>query len=130
MNVYELADEIKGWGDDLLALNMKGGVYVNEAAVMLRQQADEYKILEKLHQDSLLQNEELLDRIAELEKQLSETQLPPEFTKVLHENLSDLYETNAEPVGVVCEFEGIMVGTLFEKLPDGTKLYATPQTKD
>lgn len=32
-----------------------------------------------------------------------------------------------EPVGVVCEFEGIMVGTLFEKLPDGTPLYTAPR---
>ena len=34
-----------------------------------------------------------------------------------------------EPVGVVCEFEGALVGTLFESLPDGTKLYTAPQTK-
>jgi len=33
---------------------------------------------------------------------------------------------NNEPVGVVCEFEGILVGTLFEQLPDGTKLYTHP----
>ena len=31
-----------------------------------------------------------------------------------------------EPVGVVTEFEGILVGTLFEQLPDGTKLYTHP----
>jgi hypothetical protein len=31
-----------------------------------------------------------------------------------------------EPVGVVCEFEGILVGTLFEQLPDGTPLYTHP----
>ena len=47
MNAYELADEVKGWGDDLLALNMKGGIYVNEAAIMLRQQADRIAELEK-----------------------------------------------------------------------------------
>jgi hypothetical protein len=33
---------------------------------------------------------------------------------------------NNEPVGVVCEFEGILVGTLFEQLPDGTPLYTHP----
>ena len=33
---------------------------------------------------------------------------------------------NNEPVGVVCEFEGTLVGTLFEQLPDGTKLYTHP----
>jgi hypothetical protein len=33
---------------------------------------------------------------------------------------------NDEPVGVVCEFEGILVGTLFEQLPDGTPLYTHP----
>jgi len=37
---------------------------------------------------------------------------------------------NNEPVGVVTEFEGILVGTLFEQLPDGTKLYTTPQIKE
>jgi hypothetical protein len=33
---------------------------------------------------------------------------------------------NNKPVGVVCEFEGILVGTLFEQLPDGTPLYTHP----
>jgi hypothetical protein len=33
---------------------------------------------------------------------------------------------NNEPVGVVTEFEGMLVGTLFEQLPDGTKLYTHP----
>ena len=33
---------------------------------------------------------------------------------------------NNEPVGVVCEFEGTLVGTLFEQLPNGTKLYTHP----
>jgi hypothetical protein len=33
---------------------------------------------------------------------------------------------NNEPVGVVCEFEGILVGTLFEQLPDGTPLFTHP----
>lgn len=35
-----------------------------------------------------------------------------------------------EPVGVVCEFEGCRVGTLFEQLPDGTKLYSQPQYRE
>ena len=30
-------------------------------------------------------------------------------------------------MGVVCEFEGILVGTLFEPLPDGTPLYTAPK---
>jgi hypothetical protein len=37
---------------------------------------------------------------------------------------------NNEPVGVVCEFEGILVGTLFEQLPDGTPLYTHPAEHD
>jgi hypothetical protein len=37
---------------------------------------------------------------------------------------------NNEPVGVVTEFEGILVGTLFEQLPDGTKLYTHPSEHD
>ena len=35
-------------------------------------------------------------------------------------------QTMNEPVGVVCEFEGTLVGTLFEQLPNGTKLYTHP----
>lgn len=41
MNAYELADQVEMWGEDLLALNMKGGVPVIEGAKMLRQQAKE-----------------------------------------------------------------------------------------
>jgi hypothetical protein len=41
MNAYELADQVEMWGEDLLALNMKGGIPVIEGAKMLRQQAKE-----------------------------------------------------------------------------------------
>lgn len=41
MNAYELADQVEMWGEDLLALNMKGGVFVIEGAKMLRQQQAE-----------------------------------------------------------------------------------------
>jgi hypothetical protein len=40
MNAYELADQVEMWGEDLLALNMKGGIPVVQGAKMLRQQAD------------------------------------------------------------------------------------------
>jgi len=45
MNANELADEVEMWGKDLLALNMKGGIPVIEAATMLRQQQDEIEAL-------------------------------------------------------------------------------------
>ena len=41
MNAYELADEVEMWGNDLLALNMKGGVPVIEGARLIRQQEKE-----------------------------------------------------------------------------------------
>ena len=47
MNAYELADQVQMWGEDLLALNMKGGIPVIEGANMLRQQADRIRNLEK-----------------------------------------------------------------------------------
>jgi hypothetical protein len=39
MNAYELADQVEMWGEDLLALNMKGGIPVIEGAKM-KQQAE------------------------------------------------------------------------------------------
>ena len=47
MNAYELADQVEMWGEDLLALNMKGGIPVVQGAKMLRQQADRIAELEK-----------------------------------------------------------------------------------
>jgi hypothetical protein len=41
MNAYELADQVEMWGEDLLALNMKGGIPVIEGAKMIRQQQAE-----------------------------------------------------------------------------------------
>jgi cell fate (sporulation/competence/biofilm development) regulator YlbF (YheA/YmcA/DUF963 family) len=41
IDVLKLADEVEMWGEDLLALNMKGGIPVIEGAKMLRQQAKE-----------------------------------------------------------------------------------------
>jgi hypothetical protein len=41
MNANELADQVEMWGEDLLALNMKGGIPVVQGAKMLRQQAKE-----------------------------------------------------------------------------------------
>ena len=47
MNAYELADQVEMWGEDLLALNMKGGIPVVEGAKLIRQQADKIAELEK-----------------------------------------------------------------------------------
>ena len=47
IDVLKLADEVEMWGEDLLALNMKGGIPVVQGAKMLRQQADLIRNLEK-----------------------------------------------------------------------------------
>jgi hypothetical protein len=47
MTPYELADEVEVWGNDLLALNMKGGIPVVEGAKLIRHQADYIKHLEE-----------------------------------------------------------------------------------
>jgi len=47
VNAYELADQVEMWGEDLLALNMKGGIPVVQGAKMLRQQADLIRNLQK-----------------------------------------------------------------------------------
>jgi hypothetical protein len=47
MTAYELADEVEMWGNDLLALNMKGGIPVVEGAKLIRHQADYIKQLEE-----------------------------------------------------------------------------------
>jgi hypothetical protein len=41
MNANELADQVEMWGEDLLALNMKGGIPVIEGAKLLRQQQEQ-----------------------------------------------------------------------------------------
>ncbi len=46
MNAYELADEVEMWGNDLLALNMKGGIPITEGAKLIRQQANRILDLE------------------------------------------------------------------------------------
>jgi hypothetical protein len=68
MNANELADQVEIWGNDLLALNMKGGIPVTEGAKLIRQQADRI--------DALEENLDITDKayriqqryIAELEK--------------------------------------------------------------
>ena len=47
MNAYQLAEHVDMWGQDLLALNMKGGVPCILGAKMLRLQADEITALRK-----------------------------------------------------------------------------------
>jgi hypothetical protein len=45
IDVLKLADEVEMWGEDLLALNMKGGIPVVQGAKMLRQQQAEIEAL-------------------------------------------------------------------------------------
>ena len=47
MTANELANEVEMWGEDLLALNMRGGIPVIEGAKMLRQQQAEIEALKK-----------------------------------------------------------------------------------
>ena len=68
MNAYELADQVEMWGEDLLALNMKGGIPVVQGAKMLRHQADYIAQLEK-GLDSVTEfSKAQVERIAELER--------------------------------------------------------------
>ena len=47
IDVLKLADEVEMWGEDLLALNMKGGIPVVQGAKMLRQQQAEIEVLKE-----------------------------------------------------------------------------------
>jgi hypothetical protein len=62
MNAYELADQVEMWGEDLLALNMKGGIPVVQGAKMLRHQADYIVQLEKGLESSIAMNKAQAER--------------------------------------------------------------------
>ncbi len=62
MNAYELADEVEMWGNDLLALNMKGGIPVVEGAKLIRHQADYIKHLEEGLKSSINLNKAQAER--------------------------------------------------------------------
>lgn len=62
MNAYELADEVEMWGNDLLALNMKGGIPVIEGAKLIRHQADYIKHLEEGLESSIALNKAQAER--------------------------------------------------------------------
>ena len=72
MNAYELADQVEMWGEDLLALNMKGGIPVVQGAKMLRHQADYIAQLEKGLESVTEFSKALVERIAELERKHKE----------------------------------------------------------
>ena len=72
MNAYELADQVEMWGEDLLALNMKGGIPVVQGAKMLRHQADYIDQLEKGLESSIAMNKAQAERFAELERKHKE----------------------------------------------------------
>ena len=62
MTAYELADQVEMWGEDLLALNMKGGIPVVQGAKMLRHQADYIAQLEKGLESSIAMNKAQAER--------------------------------------------------------------------
>ena len=70
IDVLKLADEVEMWGEDLLALNMKGGIPVVQGAKMLRQQQAEIEALkDMLEEEGIGVSQKYLDeRIAELGK--------------------------------------------------------------
>ena len=72
MTAYELADQVEMWGEDLLALNMKGGIPVVQGAKMLRHQADYIAQLEKGLESSIAMNKAQAERFAELERKHKE----------------------------------------------------------
>jgi hypothetical protein len=63
--VLKLADEVEMWGEDLLALNMRGGIPVIEGARLLRQQQEKLTKYE-------LRHEEQRKRIDELEAEVKQ----------------------------------------------------------
>jgi hypothetical protein len=65
MTAYELADEVEMWGNDLLALNMKGGIPVVEGAKLIRHQADYIKHLEEGLESSINLNKAQAKRTQE-----------------------------------------------------------------
>jgi hypothetical protein len=72
LNAYELADQVEMWGEDLLALNMKGGIPVVQGAKMLRHQADYIAQLEKGLESVTEFSKAQVERIAELERKHKE----------------------------------------------------------
>ena len=68
MNANELADEVEMWGEDLLALNMKGGIPVIEGAKMLRQQQEQINNLKQWEKRQL----DVIEALKAENKQLTE----------------------------------------------------------
>ena len=77
-------------------------------------------------------NDRLADQLEQAANMLRQQQAEIQALKQiidannLSQNIGQFVKAANEPVGVVCEFEGTLVGTLFEQLPDGTKLYTHP----
>jgi hypothetical protein len=93
MNAYELADQVEMWGEDLLALNMKGGIPVIEGAKMLRQQQNEIEDLKNANR--FIQNfaEEQHQRAVALEmRELTDEEILQFQDKVPYTLGSDLIE--------------------------------------
>ena len=61
IDVLKLADEVEMWGEDLLALNMRGGIPVIEGAKMLRQQQAEIEALRKFKAEIDAENKKLFE---------------------------------------------------------------------
>jgi hypothetical protein len=70
IDVLKLADEIEMWGEDLLALNMRGGIPVIEGAKMLRQQQAEIEelktclIVEQEHNERMVEDRSKYEALA------------------------------------------------------------------
>jgi hypothetical protein len=105
MNAYELADQVEMWGEDLLALNMKGGIPVIEGAKMLRQQADELTeaggVIGVLREKASLQ----ADYIAQLEKGLessiamNKAQAGRQVKELTDDEIADLIKEANDEIG-------------------------------
>jgi hypothetical protein len=70
IDVLKLADEVEMWGEDLLALNMRGGIPVIEGAKMLRQQQAEIEelktclIVEQEHNERMVEDRSKYEALA------------------------------------------------------------------
>ena len=113
MNAYELADQVQMWGEDLLALNMKGGIPVTKGAELIRQQADRIAKLE-----SYL--EAYKTRVADLEKSSMAWYeagkfVSPQMKELSDEEIKEIFEKNWLDLKDYKEFARLILKKASEK---------------
>jgi hypothetical protein len=120
MNAYELADQVEMWGEDLLALNMKGGIPVIEGAKMLRQQAkelDEAGGMIGVLREYISDLENGLDSSIKLNKAQAERTHP--VKELTDDEIADLIKATNDEIGFrhvrIFDFTKVLLRKLQEK---------------